>query len=1336
MVNTLRLGSGGPPSLPRSHSKPYSEGDLYGRNSLPLTDARSGKYRETPWTTTASTRDFGNTTASTAPREATESSKAAEENTAPCRYPVSYILGRLSSHVGLRSSSTPAALAVASSMPPMAMAAAPGAEVDGQRRPTAAMVPLKPIEDGVRGLLDASQTRPSTALGTMRSSVFDAATSSQSLMESIKSRRRSGSLLLGPRATSASGALRRGGGASGSYGCVYAGLARGGTEVVPGGGVQSPVTKTASSLSLSHPSRSGFGGLGAASPPSTPPPGQSDAGAGGLTALGAGWMAGCGTAPHMDPTSLDGSVAMLRSVQQVGAEEGILPPYRGGARTLAVSGEDAGSTTIALPTASLSPTAPHSRGGGVDAMPLAGAEAQADTCEASPAVQYAADAIGLTPVLASAMPQGRCLILNFLASWGDVHEIGLCAIELFDHEGHRILPRPCAVSSSATAVEGSSLGGGVAERPAMQQLSIQHGVVTLSATSPDGTIRVLAEYTATAEELQIAGDAEAMAALRADPRRQLLTLIQPHNVNTHDEADMFVFPYSPGQHHLLCIFFKHPVTLSTMRIHNYCGRGRVHTSKGVRVMEATMDDAVIFRGEIRAHSGELIRQSGEGWALSPSPENAYGIANCENIIWASREDVLRRVMTHGPPHYPVKDAEEVSTRGQGASSPPSPEENRLVRAKSHQSIGTRFTFRSDRLGAGDYSDGGGSGGGRSSVSSRREHTASASRGRGTTGGPHGGEPVSAKGQGQLSEHGGEAAAVRRYAVQYPDCCPTQITSLCILVLTTWGDAEHMGLSGLRLRDIAGDVIPVPLRGTVVHYPDGAWSRWDRDSGSSSNDGTSNDADAEANMPACLVRGLCGTPSTTACALTFQSTMQIVLVFDGPIETIGFLDVANYSVGDATFCGVKEARVFFSEGPGPISSSAVATVADIYQCLWTAADSPSSQMTLRGASVYEVTPPEGVTLRKAPALVDGVRFQSYDVSLLGTPDSHSSDLEWGGIEATAEESLSSQAMRYTIAIGPGTGGAVLSNGGGMLMDHGFTSTAASRSLASSLSASINIRATMAMKRARMLLRDRPDWLLDYQPYLTPLLPVGYVCKVRLFVCARDIATEAKGDHRAGHTAEMTVISAATTLKAYLKEWVVKPLRACSFVNENGDVIKAMRPDKYRTMTRAAQNPSSSANAVSEEELARRIPMVAETVVSTRPDSASGAHATPASGTTLQVTVDLLYVSDMPFCISVLAIHGPLVVGGSAAWVRQMQVSMDDAVIFSSGDAAVRLATEGSSPAPSAGATRRNRPGELTGPDSSTLWRALPRCSTSLRRYVVFTLDETILSDIRGEVDGAA
>lgn len=1000
------------------------------------------------------------------------------------------------------------------------------------------------------------------------------------------------------------------------------------------------------------------------------------------------------------------------------------------------------------------------------------------------------DAVGLTPVLASCMPTGRYVVLNLLTTWGDSHEVGLCGVEFYNERGEAILPLMKrgendesgflpSPHSPQSPMGGSRLSGPFSSMK--QSVSIHKNLISIIGCSADGSLRVLVEYSATPGELNLydkecadqkganSGNS-ATERIRQDPRRQVASIMDGV-VHTHDESHMLAVPYTPGHHHLLCFAFSHPVTISMIRIHNYCGRGRAQTFKGARIVEITVDDAVMFRGEVKRHSGVVASTGDDG---SEAWGDASG-SNYENILFTEEESVLRRIIStqhqqrrllrevHSPcdadssadgdalfsSAYPVRKSLDVNGGGattrvvlrhvdysdDGEMGREAPMTCRTVgehvaRSRSNEAVNAVVMSKTApaNLYSGLREDP------TSSSSKLIQYRASFSTGMDEVSGGNlpfnisvrSGSPRGAplKRVCSDSELGAPLEEIEPRQVhsdsmtslsnprlhhnskkaQYPAFCPQNVRSVCFMFLATWGEPDGIGLSGLRFRGANGSLIKEAVHSWRVQYPDGSHASPD-------------DVASFAHE----VSFLFDENPRTACKLPFQPGMQLVIVFENVIPSLGFLEVANFSMGGRTFCGVKEVRLFLSQGSDQQDSQSILSIAqneiDRFRELWTFATSKASRAALEKGGVLEVTPPGGVSLRKAPAHISIPRFQTYDLSLESGAAGEPVDA-WG--EPLDPEQK--RASQRSIGIGPGTGGAFhvdgvsgLGGGGG-----GYFTT----SFANSLNASMNIRAAMAMKRARMAVRERPDWLQQYQPYLTPLLPVGYVCKVRLYIHARN--TGPKGETGSDEPSGSNAAGAA--LKAYMKEWVVHPFRSCSFINENGDLILPLGNGSGGSPGVGEASSGDSRRAPGSSEEPYCIPIVVESVIS-KLNKAHHHHNPYQSQLSLEVMVDLVYVADIPFCLAVLCLNTPLVLDGAAAWVNRVQVLMDDAMIFDSGEATVSIRPRSSSSS-SLILNESRKASTLSGGSSGDV--CLPPCVSSLRPYILFTLDANVLDEVQRKI----
>uniref|UniRef100_A0A8D2JJG4 KIAA0556 n=1 Tax=Varanus komodoensis TaxID=61221 RepID=A0A8D2JJG4_VARKO len=126
---------------------------------------------------------------------------------------------------------------------------------------------------------------------------------------------------------------------------------------------------------------------------------------------------------------------------------------------------------------------------------------------------------------------GKCLLLNFTASWGDLHYLGLTGLEVVGRDGQAIL------------------------------LSVDQ----LSASPRD--LNDLMEY--------------------VDDSRTLDKLIDGTNVTTEDEH-MWLIPFSPGEDHTVTIHFAQVEAVAGLRLWNY-NKSPEDTYRGAKVLHVWLD---------------------------------------------------------------------------------------------------------------------------------------------------------------------------------------------------------------------------------------------------------------------------------------------------------------------------------------------------------------------------------------------------------------------------------------------------------------------------------------------------------------------------------------------------------------------------------------------------------------------------------------------------------------------------------------------------------------------------------------------------------------------------
>ncbi|XP_064478577.1 katanin-interacting protein-like isoform X2 [Ornithodoros turicata] len=142
------------------------------------------------------------------------------------------------------------------------------------------------------------------------------------------------------------------------------------------------------------------------------------------------------------------------------------------------------------------------------------------------------------------LPEGQLLTMNILSTWGDRHYVGLNGIEIFGDDGKRV------------------------------------EVAEISADPAD--INVLPEYC-------------------HDPR--VVANLVDGVCLTRDDMHLWLAPFTARQNHFVYLKFVRPAKIAMIRIWNY-NKSRIHSFRGARYVEMTLDGCAIFKGEISKASGE------------------------------------------------------------------------------------------------------------------------------------------------------------------------------------------------------------------------------------------------------------------------------------------------------------------------------------------------------------------------------------------------------------------------------------------------------------------------------------------------------------------------------------------------------------------------------------------------------------------------------------------------------------------------------------------------------------------------------------------------------------
>ena len=141
------------------------------------------------------------------------------------------------------------------------------------------------------------------------------------------------------------------------------------------------------------------------------------------------------------------------------------------------------------------------------------------------------------------LPRGRELLLNVLSTWGDPHYVGLAGFEVFDERGELVpVEDVWADPSNINVLPGNE-----------------------------------------------------------DDPRVVENLLDGVN-HTGDDLHAWLAPFTRGQHHHVGLKLSRTTTIAMIRLWNY-NKSRIHSYRGARYAEMTLDNRAIFKGEIRRATG-------------------------------------------------------------------------------------------------------------------------------------------------------------------------------------------------------------------------------------------------------------------------------------------------------------------------------------------------------------------------------------------------------------------------------------------------------------------------------------------------------------------------------------------------------------------------------------------------------------------------------------------------------------------------------------------------------------------------------------------------------------
>lgn len=171
------------------------------------------------------------------------------------------------------------------------------------------------------------------------------------------------------------------------------------------------------------------------------------------------------------------------------------------------------------------------------------------------------------------MPRGQILRITIFSTWGDQHYVGLSGIEIFDSQG--------------------------------DPFKFLNPKAQISAVPAD--VNILPGY-------------------GTDPRT-VDKLLDGSNW-TCDDLHVWLAPYTKNKVNSITIDFLNTVTISMIRIWNY-NKSRIHSFRGAKDLEISLDDRVIFRGEIQKAPGRIL------------DADQY----CEYLVFTKDEGIINRIDT-------------------------------------------------------------------------------------------------------------------------------------------------------------------------------------------------------------------------------------------------------------------------------------------------------------------------------------------------------------------------------------------------------------------------------------------------------------------------------------------------------------------------------------------------------------------------------------------------------------------------------------------------------------------------------------------------------------------
>lgn len=314
------------------------------------------------------------------------------------------------------------------------------------------------------------------------------------------------------------------------------------------------------------------------------------------------------------------------------------------------------------------------------------------------------------PFVMPTLPHGYRLIFELQSTHGDQYYVGLNGIELYDGTGNLItFPSPSS--------------------------SIRASPSDLNVLRPD----------------------------KKDPR--VISNLLDGNNCTCDDMHLWLAPYSAGKRHYIQIDLPNGETLSMIRIWNY-NKSRIHSARGVKLMEIWMDEKMIFKGEIQQAPGNVQQ----------APQYA------ENILFTTNSGVIGTILHNTRQLLEAAQKEEAGQVDadftvKARSRPPTAGESQDPLSLS---LTASIDFDVDRPAT-------------SAVMSAPVQIQPSANTQ---------APIIGKAIGERVQHAGLGVA------PVPTYSTVTGRELTLYLLCTWGDNYYVGLSGLQILDKKG--VPIPL----------------------------------------------------------------------------------------------------------------------------------------------------------------------------------------------------------------------------------------------------------------------------------------------------------------------------------------------------------------------------------------------------------------------------------------------------------------------------------------------------------------------------------------------